>query len=84
MTRQRIKVVIDAVTVEGAALSGPALAAAIEAALAERLAGSGALTPASAGLDGLDARAAPASNDRVAEAAVGRAVAGAAMGMLRP
>jgi hypothetical protein len=84
MTRQRIKVVIDAVTVEGAALSGPALAAAIEAALAERLAGSGSLTPASAGLDRLDARAAPAPHDRVAEAAVGRAVAGAALGMLRP
>ena len=84
MTRQRINVVIDAVTVEGGALSGPGLAAAIEAALAERLAGSGALTPSTAGLDRLDARAAPAPRGGGAEAAVGGAVAGVVMGVLRP
>jgi hypothetical protein len=84
MTRQRIKVVIDALTVEGGPLSDRALAHAIEAALAERLAGAGVLTPASAALAGLSARAAPSPRDEGPEAAVGRAVAGATLGVLRP
>lgn len=79
MTRQRLNVVIDALTVEGGGLSRAALTRAIEAALAERLATAAApLRPEATALARLTATARRTPQDKSAETAVGRAVAGAA------
>ena len=85
MTRQRLRLTIDALTVEGGRLSERALARAIETALAERLAdATGPLRPEGGALERVDASAAaPAPRERAPEPAIGRAVAAAAYGVLK-
>lgn len=84
MTRQRLRLTIDALTVEGGRLNERALARAIEAALAERLADATApLRPDGGALERVDASAHPAPRDRQPEPAIARAVAAAAHGVLK-
>ncbi len=84
MTRQRLRLTIDALTVEGGRLSQRALARAIETALAERLANATTpLRPEGGALERVDASAHPAPQDLHPEPAIGRAVAAAAHGVLK-
>lgn len=84
MTRQRLRLTIDALTVEGGRLSDRVLARAIETALAERLADANTpLRPEGGALERVDASARPTPRDRHPESAIGHAVAAAAHGLLK-
>ncbi|TCP41866.1 hypothetical protein [Rhodovulum marinum] len=84
MTGQKITLTVDALTVEGGRLSRPALERAIAAALTEALTGQGApLTPDSKAMAHAAGQARPGPRDPGPEAAIGRAVAQVASGVLK-
>lgn len=84
MTRQRVHITIDALTVEGARLSRAALTEAIHTALAERLSTPQTpLHPQPAAIETLSATAQPTRQGSGRETAIGRAVAQATHGVLK-